>query len=176
MLLYEQALRQIIKYLSTTSERGIIDDLDPILGIQCYVDADFAGSWSKADADNPENVMLCTGFVIMYAGCPVLWQSKLQMEIALSTAEANFIVLSSVMQEVILPMNCLEDLASIFHLHMPKSEVHYKVFKGNKSCITITKTYKFSPRTKHIALKYHHYCKFVVEGKWLYCPFLPRNK
>eukprot|EP00957_Ditylum_brightwellii_P057553 4363930-Ditylum_brightwellii.AAC.1 len=68
MLLHEQALRQIVKYLSTTSERGIIYDLDPSLGIQCYANAGFAGSWSNAGADNPENVM-CTGFIIMYAVC-----------------------------------------------------------------------------------------------------------
>eukprot|EP00957_Ditylum_brightwellii_P127540 9725877-Ditylum_brightwellii.AAC.1 len=67
--------------------------------MQCYADANFAGGWNKADADNPENVMSCTGFVIMYDGCPVLWQSKLQMEIAISIAEAEYIVLSSAMIE-----------------------------------------------------------------------------
>eukprot|EP00957_Ditylum_brightwellii_P188383 14341353-Ditylum_brightwellii.AAC.1 len=69
-LSHERALRRIIKYLSTTADRRIVYDPNPDLGIQCYVDADFAGSLSKADADKPENVMSRTGFVIMYAGCP----------------------------------------------------------------------------------------------------------
>eukprot|EP00957_Ditylum_brightwellii_P121571 9271324-Ditylum_brightwellii.AAC.1 len=72
MLSHERALWQIVKYLSTTTDRGIIYEPDPNLGIQCFVDADFAGSWSKTEADNPDNVMSCTGFVIMYADCPVL--------------------------------------------------------------------------------------------------------
>eukprot|EP00957_Ditylum_brightwellii_P026156 1978734-Ditylum_brightwellii.AAC.1 len=77
MLSHECALQQIVKYLSTTGHRGIVYYPDPNLGIQRYVEADCAGSWSKADADNPKNFMPCTGFVVMYAGCPVFWQSKL---------------------------------------------------------------------------------------------------
>eukprot|EP00957_Ditylum_brightwellii_P201037 15323783-Ditylum_brightwellii.AAC.1 len=62
-LSHERAVRRSAKYLSVPSDRGLVYKLDPSLGIQCYVDADFAG-------------------------CPVLWQSKLQTEITLSTAEA----------------------------------------------------------------------------------------
>eukprot|EP00957_Ditylum_brightwellii_P061553 4671249-Ditylum_brightwellii.AAC.1 len=63
-LSHERAVRQIAKYLNVTSDRGLVYKPDPSLGIQCYVDADFAGSWNKADADNPENVMSRTGFTI----------------------------------------------------------------------------------------------------------------
>eukprot|EP00957_Ditylum_brightwellii_P204269 15338442-Ditylum_brightwellii.AAC.1 len=74
MLSHERSLRRSVKYLSTTADRGIVFDPDPNFGMQCFVDAHFAGSWSKADADNPECVMSPTDFVIVYAGCPVLWQ------------------------------------------------------------------------------------------------------
>eukprot|EP00957_Ditylum_brightwellii_P062684 4757741-Ditylum_brightwellii.AAC.1 len=60
MLSHERAFRRVVKYISTTADRGITYDPDPNLGIKCFVNADFAGSWSKADADNPENVMSCT--------------------------------------------------------------------------------------------------------------------
>eukprot|EP00957_Ditylum_brightwellii_P190721 14519508-Ditylum_brightwellii.AAC.1 len=60
MLSHKRALRRIVKYLSTTADRGVVYDPNPNLGIQCFVDAYFAGSWSKADADNTENVMSCT--------------------------------------------------------------------------------------------------------------------
>ena len=42
-------------------------------GTECYVDSDFDGGWAQADADNAENVMSRTGYLITYAGCPVLW-------------------------------------------------------------------------------------------------------
>eukprot|EP00957_Ditylum_brightwellii_P007807 590725-Ditylum_brightwellii.AAC.1 len=62
---------------------------DPSFGIQWYIDADFAGSWAKAGAENPENVMSRTGFIIIYAGYPVLRQSKLQTKIALSNVRSD---------------------------------------------------------------------------------------
>eukprot|EP00957_Ditylum_brightwellii_P058943 4470200-Ditylum_brightwellii.AAC.1 len=130
-LSHERAVRQIAKCLSVASDRGLVYIPDPSLGIQCYVDADFAGKWNKADADNPENVMSITGFTIMYAGCPVLWQSKLKTEIALSTTEAEYITLSSAIREVIPFMYLLQELTNIFELHMPKPEVHCKVFEDN---------------------------------------------
>ena len=36
-----------------------------------------------------------SGFVIVFAGVPVMWQSKLQTETALSTMEAEIIALGS---------------------------------------------------------------------------------
>ena len=63
--------------------------------------ADFAGSWDAGDSNNPENVMSRTGYIIQHTGCPVIWYSKLQTEIALSTMEAEYIALSQAMQEVI---------------------------------------------------------------------------
>jgi hypothetical protein len=33
----------------------------------------------------------------MYAGCPLVWVSKLQIELALSTTEAEYIALSQAM-------------------------------------------------------------------------------
>ena len=50
------------------------------------------------DTDDADNVMSRTGFVIMYANCPIYWVSKLQTEIALSTAEAEYIALSQALR------------------------------------------------------------------------------
>ena len=48
--------------------------------------------------------MLRMVYVITYAGYSVLWCSKLQAKIALITTEAEYIVLSQVMRDVILFM------------------------------------------------------------------------
>ena len=66
-------------------------------GLECYVDADFAGGWKDGNHNSPESLLSRTGFVIMYAGCPITWGSKLQTEIALSTTESEYIALSSAM-------------------------------------------------------------------------------
>ena len=67
------------------STRGVVYNPDKEKGINCYVDANFAGGRAQVDANNAENFMLRMGYVITYAGCPLLWCSKLQTEISFST-------------------------------------------------------------------------------------------
>ena len=50
-------------------------------GLECFVDSDFAGDWKDSDKGSTVSVLSRTGFVIMFAGCPVTWISKLQIEI-----------------------------------------------------------------------------------------------
>ena len=57
----EQAIIRIARYMRSTNKRGIIFQPDPKIGPECFVDADFAGFWSQADADDPYNVMYCSG-------------------------------------------------------------------------------------------------------------------
>ena len=54
-------------------------------GINSYVDDNFADGWDQSYADNVESVGSRTGYIIKYVGCSVLWCSKLQTEVALST-------------------------------------------------------------------------------------------
>ena len=72
-----------------------MDTPDKSKGLECYIDADFSGGWQKVDANDTGNVMSQTGFVIVYANCPVFWSIKLQTGIAFRTAEAEYIALLS---------------------------------------------------------------------------------
>ena len=128
------------------------------------MDADFAGGWIQVDADNPANLLSRTGFVIMYAGCPILWSSKLQTEIALSTTEAVHIVLSQAVREVLPLMQLLRELSPIFHINKRKPELFCEIFEDNRSTIAVAESKKYTPRTKHIALKYHHFRRYVHDG------------
>ena len=65
------------------------------------MDADFSGNWDQADSKNAENVLSCTGYVLSYTGCPLVLARNLQTEIALRTAEAEYIALSTALLEVI---------------------------------------------------------------------------
>jgi hypothetical protein len=68
------------------------------MGIECYVDANFAGGWNITTSADADKVMSCTAFVITYANCHIYWASRLQREIALSTAEAEYIAMSSALR------------------------------------------------------------------------------
>ena len=98
MLSHEKYIKHLGGYLLHTKKEDIIYNTDVSKGLECYVDADFAGSWSREVGDNADNVMSRTGMVIMYSNCPVYWRTSQKTEITLSTAEAEYISLSSPMR------------------------------------------------------------------------------
>ena len=102
-----------------------------------------------------------TGYVLTYADCPKYWHSKLQIEIALSTTEAECTVLSQALCEVIPLMALMEELNNVFPLYIPKPNIMCTVHEDNQPCIRMSFAQKFTPQTKHIALKYHHFRSFV---------------
>ena len=98
------------KYVLGTRDKGTRFIPNKSKGDEYFADADFAGSWDKADVNNPENVPSRTGYVIFIFGCPVLHVSKLQTEIVLSTAEAEYISLSYATRDMIPLINLLKEL------------------------------------------------------------------
>ena len=62
--------------------------------VDCYVDADFVGLYNIKNDQDPICVKSRTGYLITFMGCPLLWRSKIQSLIALSTMEAEHIALS----------------------------------------------------------------------------------
>jgi hypothetical protein len=163
-LSHERAINRIGKYLIGSADKGIIFRPNPKKGLECFVDADFAGGWNKADAIDAGAVMSRTGYVLTYAGCPLTWCSKLQSEIALSTTEAEYIALSQALREVIPLITLLNEINEIFPIHTPTPEIHCKVWEDNNGALSLAKNQKFSPRTKHISIKYHHFRHHVNKG------------
>jgi hypothetical protein len=85
------AVKRILRYLSGTRDNEI----------DCHVDADFAGLFGVEDGQESVSVKSRTGYVIFFCGVPLLWVSKLQTQIALSTCEAEYIALSQSMRDLI---------------------------------------------------------------------------
>ena len=65
-LSHERATKRIVRYLKGTSDKGITLKPNKEAGIQCYVDADFAGNYCNDTKDDPISVYSRTGYVIMY--------------------------------------------------------------------------------------------------------------
>ena len=64
-------------------------------GLEIYVDADFTGNWGKEEAFNDRDTASSRhGYFIMYVGCPIVWKSQLQTEIALISTESEYMGLS----------------------------------------------------------------------------------
>ena len=107
---HEEALKRICRYLLCMKEQGPIYHPDQKRGLECYADANWAGSWHNNHSHDPLGAFSRMGYVIFYAGCPILWVSKMQPLTALSTTEAEYIALSLALREVITIMNLLTEL------------------------------------------------------------------
>ena len=55
------------------------------------------------------------------------------------------------------------EVGNVFPLHNPKPEFQCKVFEDNNSCTRVAESSKLTPRTKHIAIKYHHFRKHIAD-------------
>jgi hypothetical protein len=114
---HEETLKQIGRYLKATRNRGlIIKPSSGVLKIDAYADADFAGMYGYERHDDPSCVKSWTGYVINVANCSVMWQSKLQMETALSTMEAKIVAISHCTYELIPIMQMVEFLGPAVEL------------------------------------------------------------
>ena len=163
---HEEAIIRICRYLLGTREKGLRFKPGELLQLDCYVDADFAGLYNVESHDDPVCVKSRTGYVLTLGSCPLLWVSKLQTEVTLSTTEAEYVALSQSMRDL-LPMRAkLKDVLT--HLNLESDDAQSKVistvFEDNNGCLALATSPKINPRTKHIAVKYHHFRGSVGKG------------
>ena len=138
---------------------------DSSKGLECYVDADFAGTWTPEQAMDPRACLSRTGFVIFYANCPITWSSKLQSTISLSTTEAEYVALSTAMRDVIYFINLINEIkeAGIQLPHTPAPKTTCRVFEDNVGALELANTHKLRPRTKHLAVQLHHFRQYILD-------------
>ncbi len=160
---HDVAAKRIVRYLKGTMDEGIILQPDRSKGFECYVDADFAGSWSPDQALDPAACLSRTGYVIFFAGCPIIWSSKMQNTIALSTTEAEYTALSTAMRDIIYLLNLVDEFKqhgiTISSNNVPT--VTCRVFEDNVGALELANTPKLRPRTKHLAVQLHHFRSYI---------------
>ena len=98
---------RIIKFVLDTKDVGLKmfpDNFDEEFKwkIQVYTDSDWAG-----DRDTRLSV---SGFVLYVMGVPILWRSKGQKSVALSSSEAEYVSLSEAAKEVKIVSQLLESM------------------------------------------------------------------
>ena len=125
--------------------------LEPMLEV--YADVNFVGNWNKVTFKHDVSTAKSrTGFLITFAKCPIMWTSKLQTQIALSTKEAEYITLSISLRKEIHIMDLIKKLRLKNIIENPKhAKVYCKCFEVNSGAFcNYTKN-----ETKSKACKYH---------------------
>ena len=162
---HEEAIKHICRYLKGARGNGLCFAPTDDLTLDCYVDAGFAGLYGYESDQDPVCVRSRTGYVFTLGGCPIQWSSKLQTEIALSTTEAEYIALSQAMRELIPLRRLLLEIGTYMKLSFgPTCNIKSTVFEDNNGAIATATSVKMTPRTKHIAVKYHFFKNHIGPG------------
>ena len=146
-------VKQIFRYIRGTSSHFIQYQLSPtttlVDSITTYCDADWAG-----DIDTCRST---TGYLTIFNGGPISWNSRLQPTVAKSSTEAEYIGLSSACDEVIWLRQLLQDLDYI--LTIPTT-----IYEDNQGAIDLSYNPVHHKRTKHIDVRYHAIREKIEDG------------
>lgn len=182
-----EAIKNICRYLYYTQDRGIHLFPDGTNTLDAWVDSDFMGAWTQEFAHLRETALSRTGFIVRYAGMPVVWASRQQTEICLSTTEAELIAISTCARTLIPLRRILKHISSKFTvptltspLFNPKSTTScnayqtaeaYKslkpstVWEDNAGCLELVNNPgQYRPRTRHLSSKWWHFNDQVKSG------------
>jgi hypothetical protein len=114
-----------------------------------------AGMYGYERHDNSSFVKSHTGYVINVANCPVMWQSKLQTETALSTMEAESVAISHCAWKLIPIMQMVEFLGPAVGLPVDCTSMHVCIHEDNVGALVLADTLppQYTPRSKYYHIK-----------------------
>ena len=88
----------------------------------------------------------------------------MQAEISLSTVEAEYIALSTAMRDLITFVDQVGEMDMIFGENTQKVQLYSTLFEDNNGALELATAPRYRLRTKHIAVKYHHFRERVKIG------------
>ena len=136
----ETAVKRICRYLQGTKDNGLVFNPSKKLVLDFYADADFSGLRGNENPQDPVCDKRRTGFVVTFSNFPLLWVSKLQTEIALSTLHSGYVSLSRSVRAV-LPLKIII-----------KEVIDNTVYDDNNGSIVVATSPSMTPTSKHISV------------------------
>lgn len=141
-------LKRVLRYLKGTKDIGLKFRRGENTDLLCYVDADWGG-----DQNDRKSV---TGFLFKVFGNSVIWVTRKQSCVSLSTAEAELVALCAAVCEGLWLKKLLKDFDIKF-----KNMIF---FEDNQSCIALAQNPANNKRVKHIDLKYNFVHENIKTG------------
>ncbi|KAK7588126.1 hypothetical protein V9T40_005371 [Parthenolecanium corni] len=144
-------LKRVVVYLVHSKELKLTyshSSVSPIL--ECFVDADWA-----ADTTDRKSV---SGCAVKLFGNIVLWSSKKQSSIALSSTESEYISLSTFIHDSFVWMvEVLKDFRIVVKFPVV-------IYEDNQSVISLSANPITSKRSKHIDVRFKYVKEMILDG------------
>ena len=143
-------LTRVLTYLKGTVSTTITYGEDDEDGdnLTSFVDSDHAGDQDKGCST--------TGVVVNYADEPENWKSTKQ-PVAISTGEAEYVAMSKSCVMILFFRNSSE---SVYE----KQKTATVLSEDNSGAVSLSRSAKITPRTKHIDETFHHVKSLVAKG------------
>jgi hypothetical protein len=139
---------RVLRYLKSTRQHGIIyQGGTGSVTLKAYSDADWG-----TNLDDRRSV---SGVMVMIGNAPVVFKSKFQRTVALSSAAAEYMALSLCVQEVLWTRAMLTDIGAI-QLNATK------IWEDNQGAIALAQNSGYHARTKHVDIR-HRFIRENVE-------------
>ena len=101
--------------------------------------------------------------MVTFANCPLLWVSKLQTEIALSTLHSEYVVLSHSVRALLPLKSLIKEV--IDNLGIDSENLKFvsrpTIYEDNNGAIVVATSQGMTPSSKHISVKYHWFRQHV---------------
>ena len=154
-----KALLKIWKYLSNTWNLSLTYQSDS-QEVITYCDADWGGDITTRRST--------TGYVTLYRGSTISWNSKLQHTVALSSCEAEFMALKEAIKEQLFIQSLLNELQPAIQEKITNN----LIYTDSLSAIELAKNPLHHSRTKHIDIQYNFIREKYQQGisKLTYIP------
>ena len=139
---------RVLRYLKSTRQHGIIyQGGSGNVILKAYSDADWG-----TNIDDRRSV---SGVIVMIGNAPVVFKSKFQRTVALSSAEAEYMAWSLCVQEVLWTRAILTDMGML-------QKRATTIWEDNQGAIALAQNAGYHARTKHVDIR-HHFIRENVE-------------
>ena len=155
------AIKSIVRYLVKTADKGIIVKPDGSYNLRTWVDADFSGLHNREPESNSASAKSRYGYIITFAGVPLIWKSQLISEICLSTLHAEYVGLVCALRAMIPLRAQIVNLLSFLKLPSANPEIMCDIFEDNQGAFLLATNQRLSPRTKYFNVKHHFFWSYV---------------
>ena len=143
------AVKRVLRYLKGTAACGLKLGNCPEACFNAYSDSDHA-----ADTNDRKSV---SGYAVLYGHGAVIWSSKKQSCVSVSSTEAEYVAASEATMDLAWIRQLLADLQK-----PPGGPT--KLYIDNESAVKLAVNPVFHSRTKHIDVRYH-FIRDMVEKK-----------
>jgi hypothetical protein len=149
-----EALKWLGGYLKGTSNKGFIMKPDGMSGLEVYM---------SGIHKTPCHVI---AYIVKFNNCPILWKSQMAMEIALLSTESKYAGASVALREALPVMELLKEMKEMkVPISDCKAKIPCKLYKDNSGALEILQHKRYSPRTKCLLVKLHHFWDYVTRGE-----------